>query len=149
MKIFALALFATISPLIAQETFSAAVMEADVQLVIPTVSFKDTTLGEAVDFLTRRSVELDQDPDLSKKGIRFIIIPAAGPDAGSTQSAPGGGLIDYSGTNVTLEVVLRAIASDANQDVYLTSVGIVIAPKGLTAFPNSKAEKGEVIRKIS
>lgn len=50
-------------------------------IVIPTVSFKDTTLEEAVDFLRKRSIELDANEiDPARKGVNFVVrLPAADP----------------------------------------------------------------------
>lgn len=148
--IFSALMLALVTPLHAEEPYNAKVLEGKLQqIILPRVSFIGTTLEEALDFLRQRSVELDQDPPPSTKGVAFVVIPAAGPDAGSSHAAAGGGTINYSGTHVTLEIVLREIAKSANQDVYLTSVGIVVGPRGLPAFPNPKAEKGEILRKLT
>lgn len=47
-------------------------------IVIPSVSFKDTTLEEAVDFLRKRSIELDTtELDPARKGLNILVRRAA------------------------------------------------------------------------
>ena len=42
-------------------------------IVIPRVDFADTPLDEAMEYLTQKSIELDTDPDQTRKGINFVI----------------------------------------------------------------------------
>jgi general secretion pathway protein D len=69
-------------------------------IIIPSVEFQDTPLGEALKFLQERSVELDvNEPDPNRKGINFILQAdgggAAAPAAGAPAAgAPAGGGFD-------------------------------------------------------
>ena len=45
------------------------------EIVIPVVDFGDTTVKEVVDFLRRRTRELDaSEPDSAKKGVLFTLL---------------------------------------------------------------------------
>ncbi len=65
-------------------------------IVIPVISFEDTSVEEAIDFLRARSIELDtQEMDPARKGINFVIRK---PRAGGS----GDGAIDAAAEGATL-----------------------------------------------
>lgn len=55
-------------------------------IIIPRIDFDDTSLEEAIEFLTQKSIELDPDPDPNNKGINFVI------QRGSLAAAGAGGI---------------------------------------------------------
>jgi hypothetical protein len=118
------------------------------KITFPSIEFRGVSLQEALTDLTKRSIEQDGDPNVTKRGVKFLVIPDTGRvgDAGGDETAPE--KIRYSGTSVTLETVIKAIASGANRDVYVTSSGIVICPAGTEPFPNAKERKGEILEKL-
>ena len=60
-------------------------------IIIPVISFEDTSVEEAIDFLRARSIELDtQELDPARKGINFVIRkPRSGGDATIDAAAEG------------------------------------------------------------
>jgi general secretion pathway protein D len=64
-------------------------------IIIPRVDFADTPLDEAMEYLTQKSIELDTDPDPSRKGINFVIEKGnvSGGAAGVDEDLGGGGLL--------------------------------------------------------
>ena len=118
------------------------------KITFPSVNFRNSTLAEALADLTTRSKELDGDPDESKRGVTFLVIPDTGRvgDAGGDETSTE--KIGYSGRNVSLETVLQAIGSSTRRDVYVTSSGIVICPAGTDPFPNKEEFKGDIFRKL-
>jgi general secretion pathway protein D len=65
-------------------------------IVIPRIDFDDTTLEEAVEYLTQKSIELDTDPNPDTKGINFVI------DRGNVTPAGGGGADESLGGGASL-----------------------------------------------
>ncbi|WP_035603069.1 hypothetical protein [Haloferula sp. BvORR071] len=59
-------------------------------IVIPSIQFDDTSLDEAVDFLRKKSIELDtSEPDPARKGLNFVVrLPAGKPAAAAGNEAP-------------------------------------------------------------
>ncbi|GHC44695.1 Amuc_1098 family type IV pilus outer membrane protein [Roseibacillus persicicus] len=64
-------------------------------IIIPRVDFADTPLDEAMEYLTQKSIELDTDPDPTRKGINFVIEKGtvSGSGGGVDESLDGGGLL--------------------------------------------------------
>lgn len=65
-------------------------------IIIPRVDFADTPLDEAMEYLTQKSIELDTDPDPTRKGINFVI------DKGSVSPTGGGGIDEDLGGGLLL-----------------------------------------------
>lgn len=146
----AIALLAASLPLHAQGRMSAQILEGKVQnIVLDEVVMRGFTMQEAIDLLTQRSKTLDSDPDASLRGVTFIVVPPNGPDRSPDHRDLRAQKIDYTGKNVTLDTVLREIAKTTQNDVFLTSVGVVIVPAGNPPFPNEKADRGEIYRKLT
>ena len=137
-------------PLLAQGRVAAQILEGKVQnIVLDEVVMRGFTMQEAIDLLTQRSKTLDSDPDASLRGVTFIVVPPSGPDRSPQDKDLRAQKIDYTGKNVTLDTVLREIAKTTQHDVFLTSAGVIIVPKGNPPFPNDKADKGEIYRKLT
>jgi hypothetical protein len=146
----AIAMLAALLPLPAQGQMKADMLEGKIQrIILDEVVIKGLTLQEALDQLALRSKTLDADPDAAQRGVTFILVPPAGPDTKPDHKDLRAQKVDYTGKNVTLDTVLREVAKTTNHDVFLTSAGIVIAPKGSPPFPNEKADKGEIFRKLT
>lgn len=106
-----------------------------------TLSDALTTLKKRVDEATAESRPAGEAP------LPLILVPPA-PVAGDPGNHPPL-TVSYDGTKVTLDTILREIARTANQDVFLTSAGVVVTPKGMPPFPNPEGEKGEIFRKLT
>jgi hypothetical protein len=67
-----------------------AVVKASQELRIPKVEFRDATLGEAIAFLSKKSIEVDP----QKKGINIAFAGTAKPDATITLSVNDASVYD-------------------------------------------------------
>ena len=108
---------------------------------------ENVPLAEALATLKRKSEELNEEPPSGRWKLDLILVPAG--KTVDPEPAHPAIMVSYSGKDVNLDNVLREIAKTANQDVFLTSAGIVVVPKGLPPFPNPQAEKGEIFRKLT
>ena len=108
---------------------------------------ENVSLEESLSALRKKAEETDEEPPSGTRGLNLILVPAAKTDPATPAHPPV--MVSYSGKEVTLETVLREIAKTANQDVFLTSAGVVLVPIGLPPFPNPQAEKGEIFRKLT
>jgi len=106
-----------------------------------TLSGALTALKKRVDQATAESVPPEEAPLL------LILVPAAAV-AGDPGNHPPL-TVSYEGKGVTLETILREIAKTTNQDVFLTSAGVVVTPKGIPPFPNPEGKEGEIFRKLT
>jgi general secretion pathway protein D len=68
------------------------------RIILPKLEFREATIREALDYLRRRSIELDTDPDPAKRGVSFVLkleqqpggVPApAAPPAAAPPAIPG------------------------------------------------------------
>ena len=55
------------------EKTGAQTIVEKLQIQIPEINFHDTTLQEAVEFLRKRSIELDPSPNPKQKGVNFVV----------------------------------------------------------------------------
>lgn len=153
MKAILLALAAAVAshlPLHAQNPVRADILEGKVQrIVFDEIVMRGFTLQEALEQLSTRSKTLDADPDPTQRGVTFIVVPPSGPFTPPDAKDLRHQKVDYSGKNVTLDTALREIGKATLHDVFLTSAGIVIVPKAIPPFPNEKADKGEIFRKLT
>lgn len=141
---------AALLPLHAQNPVRAEIIEGKIQrIVYDEIVMKSFTLQEALEQLATRSKTLDADPDPTQRGVTFIVVPPSGPFTSPDAKDLRNQKVDYSGKNVTLDTALREIGKITLHDVYLTSAGIVIVPRGIPPFPNEKADKGEIFRKLT
>ena len=81
------------SPGISSETDAIVVVETKLKtFILPSVEFVDTPLRDALEFLQQRSVELDvNEPDITKKGINFVLRGVSGGGGGAAVPPAGGG----------------------------------------------------------
>ncbi len=122
-------------------------------IVIPKIEFDHTSLEEVVDFLRQRSLELESGTDPERKGISMLIKHPGKPGSPATTypnnaANPGGLDITYSAKDVHLLDAMTEMARQAQLDIYLTDVGIVICQMDDPPFPNAKSGKGDVWRII-
>ena len=148
MKILLLSLFVLTPLLRAQDSLAVDTQQRIQKIVFPSLSLKERTLEQTIELLQKKSIELDGDPDPTKRGVTFVLVPQNSADTGAGGLQTTAAKINYDGSKVTLSTVLREIFSPT-YEVYVTSVGIVICPKGTEPFPNPKASTGEILEKIS
>ena len=111
-------------------------------IIIPTVDFADTPLDEAIEYMTQKSIELDADPDPTRKGINFVIekgsvSSSSGPDedlsGGSLLLAedPGSKNIDVLRLrNVPMSTALEYICSKAGLRYRVDEYAVTLLPIG-------------------
>jgi len=126
-----------------------AVMAQLDRIVIPMVALHDIPLEEAVDFVRFQSAQLDREPQPASKGVSILINQPERKEVAASTELGGGGngqgiRINYDARSVRVTDALAEIARQAQLDLYVTSVGIVICPKAQAPFPNAKAERGEI-----
>ena len=54
------------------------------RIIIPKLELRDATIVEALDFLKRKSADLDNDPNVSQRGVSFVLKLEAGSSGGMT-----------------------------------------------------------------
>ena len=120
---------------------------------MPVVDFENTSVGEAVDFLRVRTMEMDFERT-EKKGISFVErkprakeVPVPGYPLSEEEQAvlP---MLTYSAKDVTFGGVLREIARQAGLDVYLTTGGLLLRPTGTRAFESEREEAARLVEVI-
>jgi general secretion pathway protein D len=90
---------------------------------IPRINFTDASIREALDFLQKRSVELDDtETDPTKKGVNIVLrLPPDSPEYSDN--------ITFSLDNVTLRSALQLIASAANLRIRIDPYAVVVVPQ--------------------
>ena len=58
-------------------------------IIIPRVEFREATLREAVDFLKKKAVQLDPEPDAKKRGFAIVLRLNAGTPMSTVPAIPG------------------------------------------------------------
>ncbi len=97
-------------------TPAAALMERAAKIVIPRLEFRDATLDESVEFLRKKSTELDPE----KQGVNIVVRHSkTSPEAQITVSL----------TNIPLSEALRYVAQLAGLDVSADEHSFVVAAK--------------------
>ena len=112
-------------------------------IIIPRVDFADTPLDEAMEYLTQKSIELDPDPDPTRKGINFVIEKGSvsGGAAGVDEELGGGSLLlgdDPSNKkidvlqlrNVPLATVLEYVTSKTGLRYRVDEYAVTLLPIG-------------------
>lgn len=100
-------------------------------IVIPEIDFKDVPLEDAIEFLRRKSADLDtMESDPSNKGVNLVVQPAAGPqdvveEAQGRENSPR---ITLNLKNVPLEEALRYTTELAGRKYKVDSDGVEIVP---------------------
>ena len=110
-------------------------------IIIPTLNFHDATVRDALDFLQKKSVQLDtMETNPSKKGVNIVLklengpeatgatpgVPAAG--AGAASVNPGDSKITLELTNIPLAEALRYICSLAGLKIKIDPFAITVVP---------------------
>lgn len=120
------------------------------RIVIPVIDFEGLTLEEALDYLRVRSIELDPDPD--RRGVSIVTRRPGGDPSdaqrGLWKTTQPRRLGRFFAQRVTLPDAIAMSCELVGADAYLTSVGMVVCPRGASAFPNPKASKGEVWKRL-
>jgi general secretion pathway protein D len=120
------------------------------RIVLPKLEFREATIREALDFLKRKSAELDtteQDP--TKRGVSFVLkldagggggaAPAPAPSAAAPPSIPG--LEPIPGAVAPAEPAAPAFTTnpaDARITISLTNIPLIEALKYVTSLANLK-----------
>lgn len=94
-------------------------------IIIPKISFEDTTLEEAIDFLRLRTLELDPDPDPRMRGVSLIIRKPSPPEAVDVSSMR---IRELNMENASVWELLHLVAREFRMEVEITDAGVVIAP---------------------
>ena len=112
-------------------------------IIIPRVDFADTPLDEAIEYLTQKSIELDTDPDQTRKGINFVIErgSVSGGSSGPDEDLGGSSLLlaEDPGTkkidvlrlsNVPMSTALEYICSKAGLRYRVDEYAVTLLPIG-------------------
>ncbi len=120
-------------------------------IIIPKISFEDTTVEEAINFLRQRSIELDtMELDPTKKGVNFVVrrprsTPLAGGADAGLEAAPAGGgegglaaggtdpgtakIHELRLTNVPLAVALKYICDSTKLRYKVDDFAVTLVPQ--------------------
>jgi len=133
---------------VAEAPGDAVVARLD-RIVIPIIEFHDISVEEAVDFMRLRGAELDPEPEPAKKGFNILINHPERKERVEPTELVGGAneksiRINYSVKSVRFTVALTEIARRAQLDLYITSLGIELCPRGQAPFPRADGEKSEI-----
>jgi len=125
---------------------SALILEKLRTIIIPVVSFEDTSVEEAVDFLRNKSRELDTTTtNPAEKGINFVVrkptanAAAAAPEGGGLEAAAGGlGVVADPGslrvkelrlTNVPIATALKYICDQVKLKYKVDDFAVTLVPQ--------------------
>lgn len=114
-----------------------------VAIEIPKIAADDATLFELVDFVAHRITELDP---RKPGGISFLTTGFNDRDDEEGElpnPAASEKKVDYSGADVRVDKVLTDLARLFEVQFHVTSVGVVVTPRGGKPFPNPKGDDGE------
>lgn len=123
------------------------------KIIIPKLELRDATIVEALEFLKKRSAELDSDPDTDRRGVSFVL-KLEGGSAGSAP-APAPAPVPAAPAIPGLEAIPGAAPApmapipaapafggvspaDARISVQLTNIPLVEALKYVTSLANLK-----------
>lgn len=101
------------------------------RIVIPKIEFHDVTLREAVDFLRRKSVEDDPDPNPAYRGVQIVLKEMPEPAPGQMEArdtGPAGRRFSLSMENAPLDAVLDRIAELTRTKVRFDADAVAIVP---------------------
>lgn len=117
------------------EGAQAFIREKLKSIIIPKVNFEDTSLEEAIDFLRLRTMELDPEPDLMRRGIK-LELHRSGKDSGEDDPSenplpewPPLQIKELVRSDVSAWEILHEIAHETGMKVEITDTGIEIAPR--------------------
>ena len=96
-------------------------------ITIPVVVFEDTSVEEALDFLRLRTLELDPDPEPTRRGLAMAT-------RDSSEARPGRGLADHTAFSRSISIetdnisawnLLHRIADESGMVVRIRDTGVV------------------------
>lgn len=121
------------------------------KIIIPRLELRDATIVEALDFLKRRSAELDTDPDPERRGVSFVLklegastAPMPMPSAPAPAAPAIPGLEAIPGAAPAPAAPMAPISpggvspADARISVALTNIPLIEALKYVTSLANLK-----------
>jgi len=122
--------FLSLSPALSEEkeieepekTGAQAIVEK-LKIQIPVINFHDTTLQEAVEFLRKRSIELDPSPNPKQKGVNFAVRIA-----GDDKSILNTKIDNLVVQNSSFQGALGAICSKTKTRFKINEFAVVILP---------------------
>jgi len=104
------------------------------KIIIPKLELRDATIQEALDFLQKRSAELDTDPDVSRRGVNFVLKVESAP---GSVAPPAPGIVSTADTrisvaltNIPLIEAVKYVTSLANLKYKIEPYAIAILPVG-------------------
>ncbi len=123
------------------------------KIIIPKLELRDATIVEALEFLKKKSSELDSDPDLARRGVSFVLkleggastaAPAPSAPAPAAPAIPGLEAIPGAAPAAPAAAIPSAPAfggvspADARISVQLTNIPLIEALKYVTSLANLK-----------
>ena len=106
------------------ETAAAKLTRKLKAIVIPRLDFRDATVAEAVEFLKKKSAELDTaEPDPAKRGVNFVLNLGAAPEAAPQR-------LTLSLSNIPLLEALKYVTGLASLKFKVERSAVVIVPVG-------------------
>jgi len=141
----------------AKKSATSAIERKLQQIIIPKLEFREATIREAIEFLKRKTVELDPDPDPARRGVSIVMkldrlgstplappqpltpIPGLEPLPGAPPpdapapfpASPADARITISLTNIPLIEALRYVTSLANLKFKVEPFGVSIVPQNV------------------
>ncbi len=112
------------------------------RIIIPKLDLRDATIYEAVDFLQKKSVDLDVlEPDPSRRGVNIVLKLDDGRAANGfippledpNGNGPGEARITVSLTNIPLIEALKYVTALANLKFKVDPYAVTIVPQGVDA----------------
>ena len=111
------------------ETAAAKLTRKLQAIVIPRLDFRDATVAEAVEFLKKKSAELDTaEPDPAKRGVNFVLNLGAAPEAAPQR-------LTLSLSNIPLLEALKYVTGLASLKFKVERSAVVIVPVGAKTKP--------------
>jgi general secretion pathway protein D len=123
------------------------------KIIIPKLELREATIVEALEFLKKKSTELDNDPDQQRRGVSFVLKleggtggsappPAAAP-APAAPAIPGleaipGAAPAAAPLSIPAPTVAGVSPADARISVALTNIPLIEALKYVTSLANLK-----------
>lgn len=143
------------SILAAGDAGDGAILERLNRIVFPQIRLEQVSVGEALEFIRLRALELDPDPDPSMRGVSILLVrpaaaggrePQGGKIPGGVRNLPP---ISYAAGHVALPDLLVAIARRAGLDLHLTSRGLVLCPPGVSPLPDgAEGDRHRILRTL-
>jgi general secretion pathway protein D len=127
-----------------EQAAAAAMNRKLASIVIPSIEFRSTTLGDALEFLRQESVRIDPNPNAAARGVNILLeIPAADASAARPEPSAGAGApiaaagapspsantrITLTMRQIPLLVALQYVASQAGLKVKIEPYAVSLVP---------------------